>query len=129
MNSILSSLVSRRSLLPLTASRVVHIRCAHFVRSTRELRSVNPLASFTFVALTAFAPLVNSARSISRNSEVKSRETTRDPSTPGTDIAHKSVLNITPSVKMEHDIMSNMGARNAGVCFLGFIIARDDARP
>jgi hypothetical protein len=44
------------------------------------------------------------------------RETTRDPSTPGTDITHKSVLNITPSVKMEHDIMSNMGARNAGVC-------------
>ena len=40
------------------------------------------------------------------------------PGTPGTDITHKSVLNITPSVKMEHDIMSDMGARNAGVCFL-----------
>jgi len=91
---------------------------------------LSSLASFTCFAhcvsrrsllpLTAFAPLVNSARSISRNSEVKSRETTRDPSnpsTPGTDIAHKSVLNITPSVKMERDIMSNMGARNAGVCF------------
>jgi hypothetical protein len=41
-----------------------------------------------------------------------------DPGTSGTDITHKSVLNITPSVKMEHDIMSDMGARNAGVCFL-----------
>jgi hypothetical protein len=39
-------------------------------------------------------------------------------STPGTDITHKSVLNITPSVKMEHNIVSNIGARNAGVVFL-----------
>jgi len=41
-----------------------------------------------------------------------------DPGTSGTDITHKSVLNITPSVKIEHDIVSDMGARNAGVCFL-----------
>ena len=46
-----------------------------------------------------------------------------DPGTPGTDITHKSVLNITPSVKIEHDIMSDMGARNAGVCFFVYIIA------
>ena len=32
---------------------------------------LSSLAEFTFVALTAFAPLVNSARSISRNDEVK----------------------------------------------------------
>ena len=44
------------------------------------------------------------------------RATGAQPSTPGTDITHKSVLNITPSVKMEHNIMSNIGARNAGVC-------------
>jgi hypothetical protein len=40
------------------------------------------------------------------------------PSTPGTDITHKSVLNITPSVKIEHNIVSNIGARNAGFVFL-----------
>jgi hypothetical protein len=41
----------------------------------------------------------------------------KQPGTPSTDITHQSVFNITPSVKIEHDIMSDMGARNAGVCF------------
>ena len=89
MKSILSSLVSRRSLLPLTA----------------------------------FAPLVNSARSSlammkSKLGSEREKVCAKHPGTSGTDITHKSVLNITPSVKMEHDIMSDMGARNAGVCFL-----------
>ena len=67
------------------------------------------------------------------NSIHAQRETERDPSNraqpgiSGTDITHKSVLNITPSVKVEHDIVSNIGARNAGVCIFVFIIARDDA--
>ena len=95
------------------------------------MKSIFLVSRSSLLPLTAFAPRVNSARSISRNYEVKSRAT-RDgarseqpgttghnraqPGTPGTDITHKSVLNITPSVKMEHDIVSNIGARNAGVC-------------
>jgi len=44
------------------------------------------------------------------------RRREHNPSTPGTDISHKSVFNITPSVKMEHDIVSDISAGNAGVC-------------
>jgi hypothetical protein len=44
------------------------------------------------------------------------RDGASNPGTPGTDITHQSVFNITPSVKMEHDIVSDIGAGNAGVC-------------
>jgi hypothetical protein len=44
------------------------------------------------------------------------RRREHNPSTPGTDISHKSVFNITPSVKMERNIMSDISAGNAGVC-------------
>jgi hypothetical protein len=70
---------------------------------------------------------LSSARSSLAILKLKSRETTRDPSTPGTDISHKSVFDITPSVKMEHDIMSDISAGNAGVCIFVFITPRDGA--
>jgi hypothetical protein len=87
---------------------------SHVVHSFRSLRSL--ISRRSLLPLTAFAPRVHSARSISRIDELNSRATGAHPGTPGTDITHKSVLNITPSVKMEHNIMSNIGARNAGVC-------------
>ncbi len=55
------------------------------------------------------------------------RDDASNPGTPGTHITHQSVLNITPSVKMERNIVSDMGAGNAGVCIFVFIITRDDA--
>jgi hypothetical protein len=42
-------------------------------------------------------------------------EAPRHPGISGTDITHKSVLNITPSVKMEHGFVSNIGAGGAWV--------------
>jgi hypothetical protein len=86
------SLRSLHSFTPLGQS-LVSRRSLVALRSTRELRSV-----------------------ISRNDELNLCASRAQPSTPGTDITHKSALNITPSVKMEHDIVSNIGARNAGVC-------------
>ncbi len=96
----------------------------HFVRSTRELRSViSRLASFTFVSLTSFAPLVNSARSSlammkSKLGSEREKVCAKHPGTPGTDITHKSVFHFYRRCNIEHDIVSDMGARNAGVCFL-----------
>ena len=53
--------------------------------------------------------------------------TGHNPSTPGTDITHKSAFNIKPSVKMERNIMSDIGAGNAGVYIFVFITPRDGA--
>jgi len=87
------------------------------------MNSIFLVSRRSLLSLTAFAPLVNSARSSlammkSKLGSERAKYAGDDPGTSGTDITHKSVLNITPSVKIEHDIVSDMGARNAGVCFL-----------
>ena len=83
-------------------SRLASFTCfTHCVRSTRSLRSV---IARNFVIIMTWLCQYNFSY---KNT---------DPGISSTDIADKSALNITPSVKMERGFVSNIGAGGARLC-------------